>query len=175
MKTYTASFSTNSYISQGTYIIENSDIYLKGETEVTIDLTEIDESVTYVKNITIDWGDGSDETTNSLNLVKDYYTETIIPEVLYNKDVSVCTQYTHTYLPNAAAYFTKYQCVITMTFLNDFVGRIYIPFYVAQASYYDSVDDLFILNSQILPLSSNNTFLNLQVVGEKYVLPFITN
>jgi len=175
MKTYTASFSTNPYISQGSYIIENDGYYVKGKSEITVDLTQIDESKTYVKNISINWGDGAPEEDYFLNIVKDYYTESIIPEVLYNKDVSICTAYKHVYYPNSASYFTKYQCVVKMTFMNDYVGSIYIPVIVAQGSYYDDIDDLYILNNQMLPLSSNNTFLNLQTTRDKYVLPVITN
>jgi len=175
MKTYTASFSTNPYISTGSYVIEHDNLFLKGTTDVTVDLTDIDESVTYVKTITIDWGDGSDIETASINVVKDYYTESIIPEVLYNKDISVCLPYYHRYYSTDTAYFTRYQCVITMTFMNDFVGKIYIPFFVAQSSFYDDIGDLTIINSQLLPLSSNNTILNINATNVKYTIPVITN
>lgn len=175
MKTYTTSFSTNPYISQGSYVIEQTPTNLKGKTEVTIDLTQIDESVTYVKTVDISWGDGTTNTINSLNIVKDYYTESIITEVLYNKDVSVCSTYSHIYYPTNAAYFTQYQCVITLTFLNDFVGKIFIPFKVAQASYYDDIDDMSVANTQLLPLSSSNVILNVQATKEKYIIPVITN
>lgn len=175
MKTYTASFSTNPYISQGSYVIEHSVINLKGKTTVTLDLTQIDESVTYVKNVNISWGDGTNDTTAFLNIVKDYYTESIISEVLYNKDVSVCTTYDHIYYPTNAAYLTQYQCVVTLTFMNDFVGKIYIPFRVAQSSYYDDIDDMFVSNTQLIPLSTNNVILNLQATKEKYIVPVIAN
>lgn len=175
MKTYTFSFSTNPYISQGTYIIQHDDYYAKGKTKIVVDLSQIDESKTYVKNVSIDWGDGSPEENYFLNIVKDYYTESIIPEVLYNKDVSVCTSYEHTYYPTQYAYFTKYQCVIKLTFMNDYAGYIYIPVISTQGSFYDDLDDVYIINTQMLPLSSNNTFLNIQSTNNKYVLPVITN
>jgi hypothetical protein len=175
MNTYTASFSTNPYISQGSYVIEHDTINLKGKTKVIIDLSQIDESVTYVKNINVTWGDGSANTTAFLNIVKDYYTESIISEVLYNKDVSVCTTYDHIFYPTNAAYFTQYQCVIKLTFMNDFVGTIYIPFKVAQASYYDDIGDMFVNNTQLIPLSASNVILNMQATNEKYIVPVITN
>ncbi len=59
--------------------------------------------------------------------------------------------------------------------MNDFVGTIYIPLKVAQASYYDDIGDMFVNNTQLIPLSSSNVVFNLQATNENYTVPVITN
>ena len=173
--THTVVVSTNPFISEGNFVFRETETTLKGGFNFTLDLLNVDESLSKVKSVTIDWGDGSKVETYQVNLVKDYYTESVIYEMLYNKDVSVCVPYSHTYYPVASSYFVYNTLSAYVTYLNGNIGEIYVPLKIAQNSYYDYMGEMYVVNSQILPLSTSNTFLNIQGEKDRYVFPVITD
>lgn len=174
MTTITQTISTNPYISEGDYFILYDEITIKGGTSIKLDLLNVDESIFKVKYLNIDWGDGTTE-KHRFNIFLDYYNESIIPEVLYNKQGSVCLEYTHSFNSDQSAYFTLYYISVTMLYFNGIVGKVTIPVKVSKPSMYDRVGELKLINNQILPLSSSNTLLNIQTEKEFFVIPMITN
>lgn len=174
MTTITQIISTNPYISQGDFFILYDQITIKGGSSIKLDLLEIDESAFKVKVLNIDWGDGVSE-EHKFNIFLDYYSESILPEVQYNKQGSVCLEYTHTFNSNQSAYFTLYYINVDLIYFNGVRGRATIPVRVSKPSMYDRIGELKIINNQILPLSSSNTLLNIQTEKEFFVIPVITN
>jgi hypothetical protein len=173
MSSITKILSADTFTTQGDFSILYDEFIIKSDTSVKLDLLNINEDSFKVKTLTIDWGDGSIETYNA-DIYLDYYNESIIPELLYNKSGSVCLEYNHTYNPASSAYFNRYVINVQLTYLNTVKGQFILPIKVAKPSLYDRVNDLKIVNTQILPLSSSNTLLNLQTDKEFYVIPVIT-
>lgn len=173
MSSITKILSTDTYTTQGDYAILYDEFTIKSDTSVNLDLLNIDESTFRVKTLSIDWGDGTVDTYNA-DIFLDYYNESILPEVLYNKGGSICLEYSHTYNPTSSAYFNRYAINVQLTYFNTVKGQFILPIRVAKPSLYDRVNDLKIVNTQILPLSSSNTLLNLQTDKEFYVIPVIT-
>ena len=182
MQTITYTVSTNPWVTQGNAVIFSDIIYLKGQTTFELDLTKINETAKKVKTVTIDWGDDSSIETYNIGLVKNYYTQSVINEFLTGVDQTVCQRYYHTYYPIQSSYLVERTCKAIVTFLaNDqslyqqSTLEVYVPLRVSQTSYYDSVEELFIVNSQLLPLSTSNTLLNIQTLNSRYTLPVITD
>lgn len=182
MQTITYTVSTNPWVTQGDAVIYSDVLYLKGQTTFDLDLTKINETTKKVKSVTIDWGDNSPPETYNIGLVKNYYTDSVINEFLTGVEQTVCLNYNHTYYPIQSSYLVERTCKAIITFLaNDqslytqSTLEVYVPLRVSQTSYYDSVEELFIVNSQLLPLSTSNTLLNIQTLNSRYTLPIITD
>lgn len=173
MTAVTQILSVDGFTSLGDYSVLFDQIDIKGNTMLNLNLIYFDESRFKVKLLEIDWGDGNIETYKS-NIYLDYYNESILPEVKYNKGGSVCLEYGHTFTPNSSAYFNKYVVNVTATYYNANKGQFIIPVRVAKSSLYDRIGNLKIVNTQSLPLSTSNTILNLQTEKEFYVVPVIT-
>lgn len=182
MQTTTYSVSTNPWVTQGDAVIFSDIIYIKGQSTFELSLSGINETVNKVKSIVIDWGDNSPVETNTLGLVKNYYNESVINEFLTGVDQTICTSYYHTYYPIQSSYLIERTCKAIVTFLTNeqtlfsqTTLEIYVPLRISQTSYYDSVEELFLVNSQLLPLSTSNTLLNLQTLNSRYTIPVITD
>lgn len=182
MQTTTYSVSTNPWVTQGDAVIFSDIIYIKGQSTFELSLSGINETVNKVKSITIDWGDGAPVETHTIGLVKNYYNESVINEFLTGVENTVCTSYYHTYYPIQSSYLVERTCKAIVTFLaneqtllSQSTLEIYVPLRISQTSYYDSVEELFLINSQLLPLSTSNTLLNLQTLNSRYTIPVITD
>jgi hypothetical protein len=180
--TTTYAVSTNRWVTQGDAVIYSDIIYIKGQTAFELDLTGIDETAKKVKSVTIDWDDGSPTETYNIGLVKNYYNESVINEFLTGVDQTVCSDYLHTYYPLQSSYLVERTCKAIVTFLaneqsllSQSTLEIYVPLRISQTSYYDSVEELFLINNQLLPLSSSNTLLNVQTLNSRYTIPVITD
>jgi hypothetical protein len=173
MSSITKILSADAFTTQGDFSILYDEFTIKSDVSVNLNLININEDIFRVKTLTIDWGDGTVETYNA-DIYLDYYNESIMPELLYNKGGSVCLEYNHTYNPASSAYFNKYVINVQLTYLNTVKGQFILPIKVAKPSLYDKINDLKIVNTQILPLSSSNTLLNLQTDKEFYIIPVIT-
>jgi len=182
MQTITYAVSTNPWITQGNAVIYSDVIYVKGQSTFELSLSGVDETTKKVKTVAIDWGDNTPIETYNIGLVKNYYNESVINEFLTGIDQTVCVGYYHTYYPIQSSYLVERTCKAIITFLaNDqslysqSTLEVYIPLRISQTSYYDSVEELFLVNSQLLPLSTSNTLLNIQTLNSRYTIPIITD
>jgi len=182
MQTITYAVSTNPWITQGNAVIYSDIIYVKGQSTFELSLSGIDETTKKVKTVVIDWGDNTPVETYNIGLVKNYYNESVINEFLTGVDQTVCVSYYHTYYSIQSSYFVERICKAIITFLTNDQSlflqstlEVYIPLRISQTSYYDSVGELFLVNSQLLPLSTSNTLLNVQTLNSRYTIPIITD
>jgi hypothetical protein len=149
-------------------------IYIKGASTVNFVLTGIGEEKYTVNSATISWGDGTPVLQKGRSLFFDYKTESIFDEVLYGKlGGSVLTVFSHTFTNDTRSYGAQYNSEIVLTRINGTAVSIYQPILIFWDSYYDTVEELSILNTQIQPLSTNQTFTNLESKQEGLVLPSI--
>lgn len=182
MQTITYAVSTNPWVTQGDAVIYSDIIYVKGQSTFELSLSGVDETVKKVKTVTIDWGDNTPVETYNIGLVKNYYNESVINEFLTGVDQTVCVSYNHTYYPIQSSYLVERTCKAIITFLaneqslfSQSTLEVYLPLRISQTSYYDSVEELFLVNSQLLPLSTSNTLLNVQTLNSRYTIPIITD
>jgi hypothetical protein len=143
----------------------------KGATTVNISLQNISELLYKVNSAEIDWGDGSIETAKR-ELFFNYKTQSIFDEIIYgNLNGSVLKTYSHVYSNNFDKYEVIYKIYVKLTRTNGKMLSYYIPLGVTWGSYYDDIKNLAIINSQITPDSKNTTFVNLESVYDKTILP----
>lgn len=149
-----------------------SEIYIKGET-VTLLLTGIEEpSYRYkVAHTIIDWGDGSEIEKRSNTVNKNYFTDNIIiDEILFGKYNSICVSESHTYSHTVSTTFHKLSCQILLIATSGASKRFVIPITTIYESYYDGIGELSLRGTQVLPVSTNDTYVNLVTKNASDVL-----
>jgi hypothetical protein len=125
-------------------------------TNVTFTLSGISEQQIPTK-VKINWGDGSEVLIANNSFLKDYRKDSIFPEVLYNKFSTVLgKQYTHLYYPSTAARFKALSAQVVIEYFNGDKTSIVQPLKILSEDYYESIEDLKHLHTNILPVSGNN-------------------
>lgn len=144
-------------------IIARPTVSLKGATNLYLVLTGVSEVNVKVNSLTIDWDDNTPVLTKSRDLIFNYREQSIFDEILYGKlGGSVMTVYSHEYYNDNNVYSACFCPTVTIEWENGGFTTIKQPIAVFWDSYYDDVEDLGILNSQILPIESNKTFTNFE-------------
>jgi len=140
-------------------------VILKGATTLNISLTGVLENDFKVDQVVIDWGDNTKQEVYKREIFFNYRTQSIFNEILYGKlNGSVLGVYSHDYINEYNTYEANY--VISIIIQKNNGKFIYIkqPVRSFWGSFYDSLERLTILNTQILPLTSNNSFVNFEGV-----------
>ena len=169
MKNININYSLSSAVTQ---TIFQPSISLKGQTEVTYLLYDINEDINNVLFLDINWGDGSSVVNLRRNAVYDYRTQSIFDEILYGKiGGSVCTPQKHVYNNNTITYGVALTATFTLYYDNGAITTIYQPHTLYWASFYDDITELVAINTQIQPVSTNRTFVNLESKRNIQTLP----
>jgi hypothetical protein len=144
---------------------------IKGASKVIFDFSNMIGPESKASKITIDWGDGSPKLEKGRSVVFDYRTDSIFDEVLYGAiGGTVLTAYTHDYYNNSEYYGKDFFVKILITWEDGTYTYIVQPITVFWNSFYDDVQELGLLSTQILPISTNETFLNLESKFDKATL-----
>lgn len=140
-------------------------VIIKGATTLSISLTGVLENDFKVDQVMIDWGDGSRVEVYKREIFFNYRTQSIFNELLYGRlNGSVLGIYSHDYINQYNSYEVDYSISITIQKNNGKYVVIKQPVRCFWGSFYDSLERLSLLNSQILPLTSNNSFINFEGV-----------
>ena len=167
MKNLTVNVVVPSFVSGDTVTLPA--INIKAKTNVIYKLSDIVETSNAALYLDIDWGDGTPIVNRVRPITVDYREANIIDEIVFNRPLgSILIKEEHTYYNNTSDYVTGATTQLLITYSNAATLRIIQPIQIFQASYYDDIGDLDILSAQILPLSSNNTILNLEGKVGKY-------
>lgn len=144
---------------------------IKGASKVTFDFTGIFSIDSKASKISIDWGDGSPILYKGKSVVFDYREQSIFDEVLYGAlGGTVLTSYSHEYFNDTAYYGKDFFAKILITWEDGTYTYIVQPITVFWDSFYDDVQELSILSTQVLPISTNETFINLESKFDKATL-----
>ena len=105
--------------------------------------------------MTISWGDGSVNNFDN-SVFKNYREVSIFGEVLYGNFSSLfAVDYLHSYAPSVSARFKSLSAEIMIEYSNGDVTSIIQPLRVLSEDYYETIGDVTLINTNILPLSSN--------------------
>lgn len=161
MRDLTISVNVPSFTSGDTVTLSGIDI--KSKTNINYILSNIVESNSEALFLDIDWGDGSPIERYTRPVLVEYRTSNIIDEIVYNKPLgSILTTKSHLYYNNTSYFNSSILMQMLIIYKDNSTLRIEQPINIFQSSYYDEVGDIDILSAQIMPLSSNNTFINLE-------------
>jgi len=151
-----SSFDTGDTVSLSAVVVRNN-------TNITYVLSDVVETSSEALYLDINWGDGTPVERYTRPVVVDYRTSNIIDEIVYNKPLSsILTSKKHTYYNNTNSFNISVMMQMLITYKDNSILKIIQPIQIFQASYYDDIGDLDILSAQIMPLSTNNTFINLE-------------
>ena len=150
-------------------------VNIKGASNVVFDLIGVNEETNSVLFADIDWGDGSTVETIRRAPILNYKTKSIFNEVLYGKlGDSICTFREHIYNNTVNnTYGISLTATFTFFYNNGAITTIYQPLVVYWGSFYDEIKELVAINTQITPMSSSNTFVNLECQSNVSVIPTI--
>lgn len=138
---------------------------LKGTTEVTLNMQNLDETAYTIMSIRIDWGDDSNAEVFTKDVVKNYMTTSILDEMLYGKlNGSVATAHSHVYQYSGDGTYDNaiYDFTIQALYENGYTLTFNGTISIFRGSFYDSVDRLALHTTQILPVKENYTVVNLE-------------
>jgi len=123
-------------------------------TTVNLTLSRISEQIIPLY-LTINWGDGNIEYFDN-TLYRNYRTESIFNEVLYNVRSSVLLNVaSHTYYPSVSARFKQLSAEILIQYIDGLVCSIVQPFKITTGDYFETVGDMKHLKTNILPTDTN--------------------
>ena len=138
-------------------------IDFKGAPSIVYVLTGINEKSSQALSLDINWGDDSQIEYFQRDVVFNYRKKSIFNEVLYGKvGGSILDQYSHTYVPGVSSFFSNLTAQFLIYFSNGFYANLLQPIRLIRESYYDSIQKLGILNTQMIGTSASNTVANLQ-------------
>jgi hypothetical protein len=157
-------------------VIFREPLFIKGATTVNFCFTGVNEQDYKVDTLNISWGDGSPIEKFKRDLFFNYKTQSIFNEVLYGRlGGSILNTYAHNFYNETILYGVEYTAKILLNKNNASFMYIIQPITVYWNSYYDDVKKVSLLNSQVIPLSSNYTFINIETEYDRVTIPSILN
>tara|TARA_R110000772_G_scaffold245386_2_gene358812 strand:- start:604 stop:1116 length:513 start_codon:yes stop_codon:yes gene_type:complete len=135
------------------YVAQQS---LSESTNVTLSMDGVFED-SLVRKLTIDWGDGTEIEKITGGHLKTYREDSILNEVLYGKlSPLLSAEYTHDYVPSSTTLVKLLSAQILIDYTSDNASLFIIPFEIRAGSFYDSIGDLNIVQTNLIPVSSNS-------------------
>lgn len=131
-----------------------SEVIFDDFTALNISLSGLTESFVPIF-LNIDWGDGNSQIfDNSLHKV--YREDSIFNEVLFGKFSSIYNRdYQHAYYPSASARYKSLTAQIYVEYANGQYSWFIQPISIVTRDYFESIYDIKLINTNILPVSSN--------------------
>ncbi len=149
IRTITLSSNTTNY----TQILDT--LNLEDLTTLNVVLSGVVES--YIPlGMDVDWGDGKVIHFDN-NTYKNYRTQSIINEVLYGKVSSIFqNEYNNVYYPPEHTLFKNLSAQFYIKYSNGDRAWFIIPIEIRSYDYFEAIYDMKIIDTTILPLTSNN-------------------
>jgi hypothetical protein len=123
-------------------------------TTVNLNLYKISEIVIPLY-MTINWGDGNIQYFDN-TLYRNYRTESIFNEVLYNVRSSILLNTaSHTYYPSVSARFKQLSAQLLIEYTDGSICSIIQPLKITSGDYFETIGDMKHLKTNILPTETN--------------------
>lgn len=130
------------------------ELYIEDLTNVTVSLSGMNESILPLY-MTIDWGDGNIESFDN-DVYKNYRTSSIFAEVISGKFSSIFQNtYQHKYFPSPTTLYKSLTSQVMVEYCNGSINWFIIPMKIRTYDYFESISDLTLINTNILPESGN--------------------
>lgn len=144
--------------------------YLTDVTNVTIDLLGVYDKI-LTSRILIDWGDGSPIENYDRSFFKDYKTDSIFPEILYGKEsVLLSNTYSHVFYSSDSTLQLVLTAQLTIVYTDNNQARFVIPISISSGSFYDTIYDLSLVGTNLLPLSTNPINFVFAIEKDGYII-----
>ncbi len=166
MNTYTINLSSGS-TSQTLYL---NTVYLTDVTEITLNLLSVFDGI-LPSRIFINWGDGSETESYNRSFFKDYRKDSIIYEVLSGKESVLLSQfYSHILYSSDSTLQLVLTSQVDIVYSDNNQTRFIIPITIGSGSYYDTIYDINLVGTNLLPLSSNSVNFVFSTEKDGYII-----
>lgn len=139
------------------YTQEYGPYFIKGTTPVVFNLYQIVEETDPVLHIAGNFGDG-ETYEDALDLHNTIATASAVEIAESGKVVSISQNISHTYVKQTSSFATSLTAIFVLQYTSSCIGTHKVHFNLAKDSYYNSVKEVNVLSTQIMPTSSNDVF-----------------
>lgn len=131
-------------------------------TSLTINTDRIYEQVVpaYVK---IDWGDNTSTTTNNFPLFQNDLNVLKFSSALN-------ANYTHEYYPSTTALYKLLSAQVLIRYTNTDIAWFLIPIQIKTYGYVESIEDMDLINTNILPVEENSAEHQFKTSKDGYII-----
>lgn len=131
------------------YVLKKDTVVMYDHTALSIDIEDIYSEILPIY-IIIDWGDGlKEEYDNDLSLANRVDTNLFKTGTLLN------VIYDHIYYPSATSLYKNLSAQIYVEYCNGEFNWFIIPIEIRTDDYFESIYDLNLVHTNILPLENN--------------------
>lgn len=108
--------------------------------------------------VDINWGDGSEILVPEIKVIREYRKESIIEEILNEFAPPFLTDsYKHIYYPSSTSLSKQLSCVVNVVYPTSDTYTFIIPIDVRTDSFYESIEDLKLIDVNIYNTEQNTT------------------
>jgi hypothetical protein len=143
MNTYTIALSSNTT----SHIETFPEITLEDYTSMTINLEDLTTRILPIR-VTIDWGDKI-EVYDKNNI---YYNTSLTNNSI---DRPLFGDYSHEYPPSSSSLYKRLSAQVLVNYSNGNYSWFIIPIKIRTYDYFESIGDLSLTNTNILPIEGN--------------------
>tara|TARA_R110000824_G_scaffold260336_4_gene448982 strand:+ start:9523 stop:10998 length:1476 start_codon:yes stop_codon:yes gene_type:complete len=139
-------------------------------TELALDLSQV-YSNTFPNYLAINWGDNSGVEEPDVTIYRDYKTTSILPEIEHGASpVFFNKLYKHIFYPSSTALKKTMTMRVNIGYLNGDTTRFTIPINVRTEGYYETIEDLDLLNVSLLNEEDNNSIYTFLTKKDNFVI-----
>jgi len=139
-------------------------------TELSLDLSQA-YSNTFPNYLAINWGDGSGLEEPDVTIYRDYKTTSIFPEIEHGASpVFFNKLYKHIFYPSSTALKKTLTMRVNVGYINGSTSRFTIPINVRTEGYYETIEDLDLLNVSLLNKGDNNSIFTFLTKKDNFVI-----
>lgn len=131
--------------------------FIKGIAPVVFNLHQIQEEADPVLHIVGDFGDGV-VYEDALNIHNTAASAGAIEIAESGKIMSIAQNINHTYVKQTSSFVTTLTALFVLQYTSSYKGTHKIVFKLAKDSYYNTVKEINILSTQLMPVTSHDVF-----------------
>jgi hypothetical protein len=120
---------------------------MEDQSQIILDFSLITERIVPI-NIQIDWGD---------NLIENFDKNNVTPEEIniFKFSPLLLKSYKHEYIPSETSLYKCLSAQVIINYCNGDVTWFVIPLKIRTYDYFESIGDVKLLNTNILPIDGN--------------------
>jgi hypothetical protein len=130
---------------------------IKGIAPIVFNLHQIQEEIDPVLHIVGDFGDGKTY-EDALNLHNTIESAGAVEIAESGKIMSIAQNINHTYVKQTSSFVTSLTALFALQYASSYKGTHKVLFNLTKDSYYNTVKELNIMSTQLMPVTSHDVF-----------------
>jgi hypothetical protein len=131
--------------------------FIKGIAPITFNLYKIQEEIDPVLHIICNFGDG-ETYEDALNLHNTFASAGAVEIAESGKIMSIAQTINHTYVKQTSSFVTSLTALFVLQYTSSYRGTHKVLFNLTKDSYYSTVEELNIMSTQLMPVTSHDIF-----------------